>query len=334
MTDLAKLVVKLEAESAKLHKDLDRANKKLSKFEKHTGRAGKALTSLAQIGGTALGLVSAATIAMSKSVLDAADRIGKLSVATGISTESLSRLKYMAQLTGSDFASLVKGFRKMQRSMYDTNNGLITQQRAFDSLGVSVADAKGNLRDSEEVLGDVADAFSKMKDGAEKGAVATIIFGRAGNDMIPFLNQGRAGLKAMADEADSLGITMSGKLTAAAERTNDNLTRLSTAIQGVFLKVMEKAIPYIEDMTKAMVKWAKEPSNVADALGFLNNVMKVIATGALFLKGIFVALGKAIGSIAAAVVTAARGEFSAAWDIIQQGGEDSNKAWAEAVELI
>jgi hypothetical protein len=50
MTDLAKLVVKLEAESAKLHKDLDRANKKLSKFEKHTGRAGKALTSLAKIG--------------------------------------------------------------------------------------------------------------------------------------------------------------------------------------------------------------------------------------------------------------------------------------------
>ncbi|MCP5017697.1 MAG: hypothetical protein GY938_20860, partial [Ketobacter sp.] len=254
--------------------------------------------------------------------------------ATGISTESLSRLGYMAELTGANFDTLVKGFRKLQRSMYDSNEGLETQARAFRQLGVSVSDSGGKLRDTEEVMGDVADAFARMEDGAQKSALATVIFGRAGQDMIPFLNQGRAGLKAMSDEADQLGITMSGKLTKAAEDTNDNLTRLSTAIQGVFLRVISKAMPQILEITKAMVAWAKEPKNVANALGFLNRVMKVVATGALILKGIFLSMGKALGALAAAMVQASQGEFSKAWDTIKAGVEDTRAEVTGAIESV
>ncbi|MCP5018059.1 MAG: hypothetical protein GY938_22715, partial [Ketobacter sp.] len=124
MTDIAKLTVKMEAESAKLHRDLDKANKKLGKFEKRAKSAGKALKNFAKVGAGAMVVVTAGALKMTKNVMDAADRIGKLHIATGISTESLSRLGYMAELTGANFDTLVKGFRKLQRSMYDSNEGL------------------------------------------------------------------------------------------------------------------------------------------------------------------------------------------------------------------
>lgn len=41
MTDLAKLVVKLEAESSKLRSDLAKANARLDHFAKQTQRAGE-----------------------------------------------------------------------------------------------------------------------------------------------------------------------------------------------------------------------------------------------------------------------------------------------------
>jgi hypothetical protein len=332
MTDLAKLVVKLEAESAKLHKDLDRANKKLGRFERSAGGAGKAIKQMAAVSGVALGLVAGGVIAMGKSMLDAADKIGKLSQSTGLASETLSRLKYMSDLSGVSFEQLTKGVGRLQRSMYDANSGLKTQADAFTALGVSVTDANGNLRSSESVMLDVADKFQQMKDGAEKAALAQILFGKAGVSMIPFLNQGRAGIKAMADEADALGITMSGKLTAAAERTNDNLTRLSTAIQGVFLRVMEQALPYIEDMTKAMVKWAKEPGKVAEAMIFLNDVLKVFRSTGIIISTIFEALGRSIGATAAAMMSVAKGEFKQAFNIIQMAAEDNAKTYKEAVE--
>jgi len=332
MTDLAKLVVKLEAESAKLHKDLDRANKKLGRFERSAGGAGKAIKQMAAVSGVALGLVAGGVIAMGKSMLDAADKIGKLSQSTGLASETLSRLKYMSELSGVSFEQLTKGVGRLQRSMYDANSGLKTQADAFTALGVSVTDANGNLRSSESVMLDVADKFQQMKDGAEKAALAQILFGKAGVSMIPFLNQGRAGIKAMADEADALGITMSGKLTAAAERTNDNLTRLSTAIQGVFLRVMEQALPYIEDMTKAMVKWAKEPGKVAEAMIFLNDVLKVFRSTGIIISTIFEALGRSIGATAAAMMSVAKGEFKQAFNIIQMAAEDNAKTYKEAVE--
>jgi hypothetical protein len=332
MTDLAKLVVKLEAESAKLHKDLDRANKKLGRFERSAGGAGKAIKQMAAVSGVALGLVAGGVIAMGKSMLDAADKIGKLSQSTGLASETLSRLKYMSDLSGVSFEQLTKGVGRLQRSMYDANSGLKTQADAFTALGVSVTDANGSLRSSESVMLDVADKFQQMKDGAEKAALAQILFGKAGVSMIPFLNQGRAGIKAMADEADALGITMSGKLTAAAERTNDNLTRLSTAIQGVFLRVMEQALPYIEDMTKAMVKWAKEPGKVAEAMIFLNDVLKVFRSTGIIISTIFEALGRSIGATAAAMMSVAKGEFKQAFNIIQMAAEDNAKTYKEAVE--
>jgi len=334
MADLAKLVVKFEAESAKLHTELDRANKKLGRFKKRTNNAGKALKNFAKVGGVAMAAATASVVAMGKSFLDTADRIAKMSQSSGVSVETLSRLQHAAELSGVSLSGMSKGITKLQRSMYDANAGLKTQSDAFGALGIAVTDSNGKLRDTEAVMQDVAEKFKNMEDGAEKAATAQILFGKSGVEMIPFLNAGKDGLKEMAAEADKLGLTLNSGTAKAAERVNDQMTRLSGAIQGAFMKVMEAALPTIEAVADAMVEWAKEPKNVASAMEFLNNTLKVLATTALYLKGTFQAVGIALGSLMAAAVMFASGEFSHAVDIIGQGARDSDKAWSDAMDSI
>lgn len=332
MTDLAKLVVKLEAESARLRSDLDKANNKLSRFEKSSGKAGRALKNMAKVGAAALiGLAGTLTVLTKKS-LDLADKIGKLSQSTGLSTETLSRLRYQSDLTGSSFDEITKGVTRLQRSMYDAEQGLRTQSDAFDKLGVSVTDNDGNLRDTEETMLEVADRFAQMEDGAEKAALAQVLFGRAGSKMIPFLNNGRDGLKAMAEEADSLGITMDGKLTAAAERTNDNMTRIKTAMEGVFLRVMAQALPNIEAFTKKLVAWSKESDNVERVMTRINNAMKAASTVATVLSRVLDLVGKKMGAVAAQAALMFQGDFKGAATVWKQGNLDALETVMGTVE--
>ena len=333
-TAISKLVVQMDAENAKLHRKLEQSQNKLKSFSKSTNQSMKALKDFGKIGATAVTGVAASLGYMTKGLLESADRVGKLNIATGISTEALSQYAFAAEQTGSNFESLVKGFTKLQRSMQDSSDGLSTQQRAFSQLGVVVTDSGGALKDTDEVIGDVADAFKNMEDGAKKGALAQIIFGRAGRDMIPFLNQGRAGIADMRKEADALGITMSGDLTKAAEDTNDNLHRLSTAFQGVLLKVLTPLLPKIVDTTKAMVEWAKEGDNVSKAVEGITNFGKGLLTTFYLVKGVLTAVALAGASMAAGIAAAVRGDFSQAMDIIRMGAEDSDKAWSDATDNV
>ena len=80
------------------------------------------------------------------------------------------------------------------------------QSAAFKALGISVQDANKNLKSSDQVLLEVANAFSKFEDGTTKTALAIAIFGRAGADLIPLLNQGADGIRKMQEQAQRLGL--------------------------------------------------------------------------------------------------------------------------------
>lgn len=323
MTDLAKLVVRLEAESARLQKDLDGANRQLQRFEKTTKSATDRLKQIGKIGGVALAAVGAGMLALTRQTLNLADRIGKLSQTTGLSSETLSRLRYQAELSGVSFEATAKGVGRMQRAMFDAEQGLKTQSDAFKRVGVAVTDSNGKLRNTEEVMLDVAERFSQMEDGAEKAALAQVIFGRAGADMIPMLNLGRDGLKEMGEEADRLGITMDGKLTDAAQKINDNMTRLRTALYGVFVRLIAQALPQIQKITERLVAWSQESANLERVTTAINVVMKILQHVMIGLSTAFNVVGKQIGAAAASLGMLFTGNFRGAAQVWKDANIDS-----------
>jgi len=254
--------------------------------------------------------------AMIKSSIDSADALDEMSQRTGIAVESLSLLVPAAELSAVSTEKFEAGLKKLVTGMLEAATGSEASAQNFDALGVAIQNQDGTLRDSEQVLLDLADRFQAMPDGAEKAALAVDIFGKAGAEMIPFLNQGREGIGALKQEAAELGLQLSADTAAQAGNFNDALDKLKLATQSIGNQIIASLLPALNDMAGGMVESAKQGGTLRAILDGVVLVLKTLALGAATVGKAFVALGEAIGAGVAAAVEALKGNTDGAKAII------------------
>lgn len=331
MVDLAKLVVKLEAQTAQYMSAMEKAEKRLEKFDK------QATVSVGNIakGVAAAALAAAAGLAaMGKSAIDNADQLDKVSQSSGISVESLSQLQYAAEISNLSFEELSKATAKFSKTAADAARGSDKAADAFEALGIKVTNSDGSLRGTEELLLDVADRFSKMEDGAAKAALAQDLFSKSGARLIPFLNEGRAGIEKLKQEADAFGLTVSGKSAKAADAFNDNLDRLKAASKGVVNQFIEGVLPMLLALTERFVKSAKSGGALELAVKSLSAVFKTFVSAGVIVTSVFEQLGRIVYGVGAAILRVAQGDFSLAVDEITDAFGDARNNVAEDMETI
>lgn len=283
------LKVDLGLNSANFTTGLKQAQGDLSAFGKNAAIAGAAI-------GAAIAAAGIAVSAAVKGAIDAADELSKTSQKIGVGVEALSALKYAGELADVSLDQLATGLKKLSVNMAEAaGKGTGKAAEAFRALGINVRDAAGNLRSSDAVFADVSESFSRMQDGAGKTALAVAIFGKAGADLIPLLNSGKAGLEEMRAEAEQLGIVISQQTATAAENFNDNLTRLKTVGQGLTTQLASAMLPALESVSAAMVGAAKNTAAMDEVGKVLAGTVRVLATAVVGTAGAFAYLG-AIGS--------------------------------------
>lgn len=254
--------------------------------------------------------------AMVKSAIDTGDALNKLSQRVGITVESLSTLIPTAELSGLSTEKFETGLKKLATAMFEAATGSDESAQLFAALGVEFKNQDGTLRATDQVLLDLADRFKAMPDGAEKSALAVQIFGKAGAEMIPFLNQGRDGVEALAGEMATLGVQMGADTAAQAEVFNDSLDKLHMATQSIGNQIIASLLPALNDMAGGMVESAKQGGTLRVILDGVVLVLKTLALGAATVGKAFVALGEAIGAGVAAAVEALKGNTDGAKAII------------------
>ncbi len=254
--------------------------------------------------------------AMIKSSIDSADALDEMAQRTGIAVESLSLLVPAAELSAVSTEKFEAGLKRLATGMLEAATGSETSAQKFGALGVAVQNQDGTLRDSEQVLLDLADRFKAMPDGAEKAALAVDIFGKAGAEMIPFLNQGRDGIGALKQEAAELGLQLSADTAAQAGNFNDALDKLKLATQSIGNQIIASLLPALNDMAGGMVESAKQGGTLRTILDGVVLVLKTLALGVATVGKAFVALGEAIGGGVAAAVEALKGNTDGAKAII------------------
>src|ERR1017187_493329 len=203
-----------------------------------------------------------------------------LSQKTGESVENLSKLQYAANLSHVSTESLDVGLKFLARSMQQATLGTGPGAAAFRALGISTKDATGQTRSMGDVIGDVAEKFSGMKDGANKMALALDLLGRNGAAWIPFLNQGRGGIKAFTDEADRLGAKLTGVQANQLVQFGEEMKRFHAVIDAVERSLALALIPALENLGTALFgasKGANEFESIAKEVGkvaaWLSNVI-------------------------------------------------------------
>lgn len=246
------LTVELNANIARLAGEINSAKGMFSSLESSVASAKSVLASLGA------GLSVTALAAFVKSGINAADEINKLSQKLGVSVESLSAFRYAAKLADVSAEEMAVGLRQLAKNAQDAQAGTGDAAAAFAALKIEVAGAGGQLRGTEDLLLAVAERFSRIEDGAGKTALAMKIFGRSGAELIPLLNQGRAGFEELRKEAERLGIIISKETARAAEQFNDDLTRLASASDKLKFALTERALPALTRTASAMAEAARE----------------------------------------------------------------------------
>jgi hypothetical protein len=178
--------------------------------------------------------------------------LGHLSQQTGISTENLSVMKYMADKTGVGFETLTKSFRKFSVEILGAEEGKKQSIATFQRLGITQKEVKEHGNDMLDMLGLVADRFKTMPAGPLKAAEAVGLFGKAGMSMIPILNEGSEGIASYAAEAKSLGLVLTEEGVAKMEALHAATVKLHGAMEGAGLGITTGMTPALEGMIDAL----------------------------------------------------------------------------------
>jgi hypothetical protein len=198
-----------------------------------------------KIAGLTAVLAAIGSAAQIKGLIDSADNMNKLSQKTGIAVSELSSLANTADLAGVSNEELGSALIKLNKSIAEAASGSKEQSEAFKNLGINVKDANGNIRPTADILGDVAGAFSGAADGAIKTQYAMALFGKAGADLIPFLNTGKEGIK-------EFGASFGDEFAQNAEKFNDNITKLNQSFKLILVDAIN---PMLESLSKLTVEF-------------------------------------------------------------------------------
>lgn len=217
--------------------------------------------------------VGTTLLAVAKSTANFGEEALKGAQKAGQTVETFTALSYAAKLADIDQQQLSVGLKSLSQNMVEAAQRTGDGEALFRRLGVAATDATGQLRPTEQVLFDLADVFAKSADGAGKTEAAVKLFGKAGLEMLPFLNQGKAGITGLMAEAQRLGVVLSTEDAQAANAFNDEIKRLESAMRGLTLQLGQGLLPAmtggLELFSKMIAKvreLGSETSNVGQNL--------------------------------------------------------------------
>lgn len=218
----------------------------------------------------AFGTISAVAIGRTlltwnKQAIENADAIGTLAEAFGTTTEELSRFDYAARQNNTTLEQLTPGLTAFQKNLVLAGEDSGRAQKALAALNVD-ADRLARMPLPRQ-LEAIADAFRGVENPADRVRIAAQLFGdEVGRRMIPILARGRDGLRALGDESDRTGNTLTKEFADKLRATDAAMKEVEA--QSLLLK-RELAVglgPAVTELGKLFNITAKGALNFGEAL--------------------------------------------------------------------
>lgn len=213
---------------------------------------------------------------MIKKYVEYGDWVDKMSKRTGFAAETLSELKYAADISGASITDVEKAAKKMAKTIVDADEGMATYVRSFDRLGISVTELQ-KLSPEDQFL-QIGNAIAELESPTLRAATAQEIFGRAGTTLLPLFAEGEAGLTALRKEAHELGIVFDEEAAAKAAKLKDAQTALGESMKGLGFALAEKLVPALTDVVTKITDVMKKVNNWAQANPkLMGTIVKIVA---------------------------------------------------------
>ena len=219
--------------------------------------------------------VEKALISMTKEAASSADDLLTLSSVTGMTTDSVQELNYMADLTDVSFDRIKDSLKETTNKMQEAATGTGDAYEAYKRLGVEITNADGSLRSAQDVFYDTIDALGDMKNHTERDALAMDLMSESAQELNPLIELGSEKMQEYAQEAHDMGYVLDKDALKSLQAVDDAYARLQNTQEGVKNQLSAEFAPYLEEFygdVTTMVKdggKALKDSGIVDAFGML-----------------------------------------------------------------
>ena len=198
-----------------------------------------------------------------------ADTLITLSAQTGLSTDTLEKYNAVAELADVSMETFTGSLAKTTKAMSEAQNGNKKYAETYKKLGVSVTDANGNLRDSEDVYWETVDALKGIENETERDAIAMELFGKKAQDLNTIIEMGSEGFKELEQQAVDMGAVLGGEGLAALGALDDQM-QIFSSTTGATKNILASA--FAPAMTSAL-------EGVNGLTGSLNGLISAVLSG-------------------------------------------------------
>lgn len=281
------------------NKDADQAIKKSDKLEgglkgveKQSKSTGKNLETLTGgLGKVVKGIAGLATVIaagtgllkLAEEARKANDELNFLSQNLGMSSQNVKAWQGAAAAMGGSAQGMSNDMKNLNSSMNDFKmTGESSMLPMFNTLGVSMVDAQGKIRDTDKVMLDLADSMSRMnreeavlmgqKLGFDEGTVNTLL-------------QGRDAMKQMVDYHKQMYSSSKEELEAS-RKLSENQAKLGAHWASMKLMIGNAIVPLLIKMSDIALKFfeflqrhQKTVKNVFQGLGIFLGMLVVPLLG-------------------------------------------------------
>ena len=304
MTDLAKMVVHLEAETARYQRELDKANKKLNRFASAQTKSLDGIKTGFKVMGVAAAAAAGGLTLIYNKQSQVIDATAKLSDRLGVSIGALQGYRHAAELGGVGSEKFDKSVSKMVKNLGDARNGLGTAKTVLEEYGL--VNEEFFALNTEQQFEAIGKKISELESPAEKASLATAVFGRAGQDLINTFESGT--FAQAAADVEAVGAAMSRVDAAKVEAANDAMTRVGLVTQGLGQQFTAQVAPFVDAFADSLFNAAKEAGGMGNVV---KTAMQNIVTGVGYAANALHGMEIAWQAVLAAANTAIAGSVGA-----------------------
>lgn len=250
----------------------------------------------AMLATAAVTAMGGAIAGLTRSTAAYGDNVAKTSERLGIATDTLQEYRYAAKLSGIQSATLDMALQRMGRRVGEAANGMGEAKDALASMGIALRDANGRVRDTSDLLPEVAEHLAGMESANERNALAMKLFDSEGVAMVQMLKDGSAGLEEMTAAARESGFVMDAEAIRASVEYTDAMAELSGMAQGLRNTLGADLLPSVIEVIDSFKEWYQANQeiirqNIAGVIDGISTVLRYFWFGLTRVGG---AINKAV----------------------------------------
>lgn len=214
------------------------------------------------------GAAGGGAFALGTEAATAAAEASKFASMVGLSTGNWQEYAGAATMAGMEADELASLMLTLQERAVNAARGEKGDIEMLQLMGISAKNAKGELKNADTLLLELADRVKKMREAGEMGKAAGImnqLGGEEGARLLDLLKNGREGLLAMRKEARELGLVLSDEALEYALEYGSAINRVKATFRGLGLTLGTAFLPSLTKLLDKFQAWLQVQRDIMSA---------------------------------------------------------------------